>query len=489
MSLGAAFVRVSTGSQDETSQVKVIDDYAAQHGVTIVKTFKLHGYSASHGTQEPALREAIEDITRGEYCTLMITESSRLDRREDLDAQAEILLAIRSAGGDIISIAEPQFGRTDFAGRIVTLVAQHANAEKSRTVKTQTYRGVSMIRDNNGHHGQLPAFWATRGVRYSKQAYCTNPEVVRDVYERVASGESLASIGRRYDLYPASVKNVIRLAANHTGVIECSYTHEGATETWAHEVTPVVESPLWWRANKVLDANADKDADNRANKGGRPVAEPANWISGVLDCPECGGKLYLQAGLTPAVDHRTGKPRVQKPRTPKLHCGGHGKKRLSCGRFKGTGAQLVIDLITGMFASDTTDILAFQRVAGNAHELDALRASLSKLQARLSVTEDDDELDALVAERKSVKARIEGFEVIPDSFDYAPTGQTVAGMWNGDDTVKRSMVKAVKDSWGLALAEHEGQWGIKIGTDFRDVSSADGIVDLGNGLCFRRDTR
>jgi len=62
-------------------------------------------------------------------------------------------------------------------------------------------------------------------------------------------------------------------------------------------------------------------------------------------------------------------------------------------------------------------------------------------------------------------------------------------MWSGDDTVKRNMVKAVKDSWGLALAEHEGQWGIKIGTDFRDVSSADGIADLGNGLCFRRDTR
>ena len=186
MSLAAAFVRVSTGSQDEISQVKVIDDYAAQNGVTIVKTFKLHGYSASHGTQEPALREAIEDITRGEYSTLVVTESSRLDRREDLDAQAEILLAIRSAGGDIISIAEPQFGRTDFAGRIVTLVAQHANAEKSRTVKTQTYRGVSMIRDNNGHHGPLQAFWATRGVRYAKQAFCANPEAVTDIYERVA---------------------------------------------------------------------------------------------------------------------------------------------------------------------------------------------------------------------------------------------------------------------------------------------------------------
>ena len=60
-------------------------------------------------------------------------------------------------------------------------------------------------------------------------------------------------------------------------------------------------------------------------------------------------------------------------------------------------------------------------------------------------------------------------------------------MWRGDDTVKRNMVKAVKTSWGLALSEHDGQWGIKIGTDFKDMSGAHGIVDLGNGLCFRRE--
>jgi hypothetical protein len=413
-------------------------------------------------------------MQRGEWSVLLVTDSSRIDRREDLDAQAGVLLAIRSAGGDVISITEPGYGKTDFAGRIVTLVAQHANAEKSKTVKNSTYRGISMIRDNNAHHGALPAFWVTKGVRYAKQAYCENPAAVADIYERVASGESLASVGRAYDLYPDSVKNVIRFAANHTGVIECSYTHEGQTETWAHEVAPVIESPVWWRANKVLSVNVTND---RANKGGRPVASPANWISGVLDCPACGGKVYLNAGLTPQGN----------PRTPKLRCGGYGKKRLSCGRFKGVEAQLIVDTVTAIFANDTKDILAFQRVAGNAYELDELRASLSKIQARLSATEDDDKLDALVADRKSTKARIEGFEIIPDSFDYAPTGQTVAGMWSGDDTVRRNMVKAVKDSWGLALAEHEGQWGIKIGTDFTDTSDANRIVDLGNGLCFRRE--
>jgi DNA invertase Pin-like site-specific DNA recombinase len=485
VTLGTGFVRVSTGSQDEASQIKVIEADAAERGITIVKWFKLHGYSASHGTQEPALREVIADIQRGDYSALVVTESSRLDRREDLDAQAEILLAIRSAGGDIISISEPQFGRTDFAGRIVTLVAQHANAEKSKTVKQTTYRGIMMIRDNKAHHGALPTLWATKGVRYAKQAYCENRVAVADIYERVAGGESLSSVGRANDLYPQSVKNIIRFAANHTGVIECSYTHGGQTETWAHQVEPVVDSSLWWRANKVLDANM---TDSRANKGGRPVAGPANWVSGILDCPECGGKLFVNAGLTPAKDWRTGKPRAQKERAPRLRCGGYAKRRLSCGDFKGIDAQPVIDLITGMFAGDTTDILAFQRVAGNAHELDALNAGLRKIQARLSATEDDDELDALVAERKAAKARIEGFVIVPDSYDYAPTGQTVAQMWNGgDDTVKRGMVRAAKRSWGMTLANHEGQWVIDIGTaGTKGTGDVNGIVDLGNGLCFRR---
>jgi DNA invertase Pin-like site-specific DNA recombinase len=73
------------GSQDESLRVKIIGAYAVEHGITIVKTLRLHGYSASHGTQEPALREAIADIQRGDYCALVVTESSRLDRREDLN--------------------------------------------------------------------------------------------------------------------------------------------------------------------------------------------------------------------------------------------------------------------------------------------------------------------------------------------------------------------------------------------------------------------
>ena len=460
------FIRVSTGSQDAQTQRR---DILRASPVAVIITTDTKAASASKGEQVDALDAVIAELRQGDR--VIVTDSSRLDRRENLWDQLGTIMEILGTGATVVSLDPDE---DDFAvDPQETVARQKANAAKSKKVKTMTWRGVQTIRDNKAHHGPLPAFWATTGVRHHKQAHCENPAAVRDIYERVADGESLANVGRAYDLYPNSVKNIIRFAANHTGVEECSYTHEGQTETWAHEVEPVVDSPLWWRANKVLDVNITKD---RANKGGRPVAWPANWISGVLDCPECGGKLYLNAGLTPQGN----------PRTPKLRCGGYGKKRLACGRFKGIDAQPVIDAVTAMFANETADILAFQRIAGNAHELEALKAYFSKLQARLSATEDDDALDALIAERKSVRARIEGFKIIDDDFDYAPTRQTVAGMWSGDDADKRNMVKAVKNCWGLALSEYEeGQWGVKYGTDVRDASDADGIIDLGNGLCFR----
>jgi DNA invertase Pin-like site-specific DNA recombinase len=467
------FIRISTGSQDAQTQER--DILKASPGAVIIRP-DTKAASASKGEQLDVLDAVIAKLRTGDR--MIVTDSSRLDRRDNLTSQVETILAIRKTGAVIVSLApgEETFANGDDLGSwVTTLVKQNANAEKSRIVKTQTYRGISMIRDNKAHHGPLPAFWTVRGERYAKQAYCTDLEAVRDIYGRVADGESLLSVARGYGLYPASVKRLIRFSANHTGVEECRYTHEGVKETWAHEVAPVVGSPLWWRANKVLAVNM---TDARVNRGGRPVASPANWISGVLDCPECGGRLFLNAGKTPAGNLRT----------PKLRCGGNARERVACGRFKGCDGQPVIDGIAGMFAGDPTAILAFQRVAGNAHELDALNAELRKIQARLSATEDDDELDALVAQRKALKAQIEGFAVVPDSFDYAPTGQSVAQMWNdGDDTVKRGMVRAARKSWGMILADHEGQWVIDVGTaGSKGVRGSDGIVDLGNGLCFRR---
>lgn len=472
------FVRVSTGSQDEKSQIREIKAWAAEHGVTVIHWVKLHGYPASSGTQEPALREVIAGIHRGDWTKVIVTDSSRLDRRENIYDQVQILIDINRAGGEVVSLTEPHFGKTDQVGFLVTTIAQFANAEKSRTVKDGTFRGIKSIAENGGYFGVPQPFWSTRGARYSKQAFCTDPAAVRAIYDRIAGGETVASVARAYDLFPQQVKGLVMFPAHHTGVIECRYTHDIEGEIrWTHEVTPVVDSALWWRAVKRVTRRENRP---RASKGGRPVAKPERWITGLLACPGCGGRLYVNGGLTPSG----------RPRTPKLRCAGPtGKQRLECGKFPGCDARPVMDVLDNMFATDRTPVMAYQRIAGNAHELEELNARLAKVQSLLSITHDDDELDTLVATRKTLKAQIAGFTVTPDRYDYAPTGQTVAGVWADADTEgKRRIVRAVRAAWGMELTRAPGAWGVVTGTAYDGDGDATGVVvNLGGGLCFRRE--
>jgi len=466
------FIRVSTGSQDARTQEDAIRN--ASPDAVIVRPGTA---SASKGEQLDALDAVIAKLRKGDQ--VIVTDSSRLDRRDNLTSQVETMLAIRKTGAAIVSLApgEETFASGDDLGSwVTTLVKQNANAEKSRTVKAQTWRGVQAIIASRSHYGPLPLFWATRGERYGKQACCTDSATVVAIYEAVANGESLSGIARRYDVWPQQVKNLVRFAANHTGAVRCSYTHDGVAEEWSHSVTPVVESPLWWRANKVLDANA---TEARANRGGRPVGRAANWLSGVFDCPDCGGRLYVNAGHTPAGN----------PRTPKLRCGGFAKSRKSCGQFLGMDVAPVVARLEELFGADDTELLAYQRVEGNAHELDEMKADLSRLQAQLSATDDDDDLDALVARRKALRGEIGAFQVVPDSFDYAPVSdgpRTVAALWASSDDAKRTIVRAVKHALGLEVIEMGPDAPLRWFPAAEMLAGdSEGIVDLGGGVCFR----
>jgi hypothetical protein len=452
---GLEFVRVSTGSQDETTQIRDLDDYAGDHNINVKKRVVLHGYSASHGTQEPAIREAIEGIREGRWSLIMVTDSSRLDRREDLDAQAEILLAIRQAGGDVVSITEPQYGKTDFAGRIVTLVAQYGNAQKSRVVKDSTWRGIRAIIENKAFHGPLPMYWAASGVRYSKVAVCTNPEAVRAIYEAVRDGASLSAIGREHDTYPHVIRNLIRTRANMTGAFTLTYTYNGQPYTWQHRATdnPPVDTALWHAANEAVDERGRA----KNNLGSRPIRLAKSWISGLLSCPRCGGNIYILRGKT-------------------LRCAGRGKDRRGCG-VHGISLASVVEQLTQFIDREDIEIYRYQKVRGNRGELAQLHAELDDVRGRLAVTDDDSEFDALSGHRKELRTRIAEFVIVDDSYEMTLTGETLSEFWRSGD--KREIFKALqryinfyfRDDAGLGqvwFSEREGYPGgtlIELGPD------------------------
>jgi DNA invertase Pin-like site-specific DNA recombinase len=465
-----ALARVSTGSQDETTQLAAHAEYAAANGLDIKKTVRLRGYSASKGEQQPVIRTAIEGIERGLWRLILVTDSSRLDRDEDLDAQAAILLAVRQAGGDVISIAEPQFGKTDFAGRLVTLVAQHANAEKSRVVKESTWRGVRAIIDNGAWHGPLPRYWTASGERYHKVATCVNPDAVRALYEAVRDGRSLSSLARDHDMYPQNIRKLVQTRANMTGVFDCRYTYRGQLFTWQHAVAgdPPVSVELWHAANLAM---GERGASMN-NLAGRPVGLATSWISGLLPCPGCGGNLYVS-------------------RKSVLNCGGKGKDRRSCG-VSGIGLAEVTAQVEAVIERDDVPVYRYQRVAGNRGALAELNNRLDGVRQVLAVTDNEERFAAAVAERAELRAAIEAFELVPDDYQMSPTGETLAELWRGGD--KREVFKVIQRHVAFyflpAPAPRDQVWTRDLDDDgqpsFPGESYPGGtLIELGPDVCVR----
>lgn len=451
------FIRVSSGSQDAATQRRDILKVSPR---AIIVSTATKAASASKGEQLDALDGILARLHKGDR--VIVTDSSRLDRRDNLTSQVETMLDIRRRGATIVSLkpGEETFANGDDLGSwVTTIVTQHANAAKSTTTKEQTQRGIREVAANNATYGPLPIYWSTTGERYRRQAYCVAPDKVTDMYRRVADGESMAAVARDYGTNPQSIRKLLRWEPNHTGIQHC---RRNGLE-WTHRVVPVVSSDLWWRANKILAANK---ASDRINRGGRPIRDATHWISGILDCPVCGGHLYLN-----------------NPQNTKLRCGGSNPERLACRKFTPVPVEVVQRELDAWFADDDTPLLAYERVSGNAHELDTLNASCAALRASLSAIEDRKERRRAIRRLEALEDEIEAFTVVPDTYAYTPTGQTVGQLYRSSDMERRHVVQAFKNAIGIIVHQD--------GTLSHDEHAAalgmddDGIVKLSDKLCFR----
>jgi DNA invertase Pin-like site-specific DNA recombinase len=248
------FVRISTGSQDAQTQETTI--LKAYPDAVIVRP-DTKAASASRGEHLDALDGLIATLASGDL--VIVTDSSRLDRDPDQWAQMARLVQIKATGASVLDLSNQSFGSDDRLGVVMTALHQMEAADKSRTVKTQTHRGIKQIWENKAHFGSLPRFWGTQGDRYAKQAVCTDPEAVRDIYRRIADREPVMSVARSHGIYSQILRTLVRSEINYTGVIRCRYEVKGMEALeWTHKAEAVVDSALWHRANRALDDNQSR---------------------------------------------------------------------------------------------------------------------------------------------------------------------------------------------------------------------------------------
>jgi DNA invertase Pin-like site-specific DNA recombinase len=409
-------LRVSSNGQDEQNQEPELETYCYEHGYRINRRYQLHDVSAYHGDQEQALADILDDIRTGNITVLVVVHSSRIDRR-DPDRAEYYHLSIRMAGGRIESVREPMFGKSDVSGRVITMLAQHANHEYSRALAGHIKAGHDRVRREGGLFGRAPFGYEVQGERYRKTLVPTalGLKYVPEIFARVIRGESLATVAAwlnaeevpcgtkvARDKHHKAIKGKLpRWTAATVSKIIRNTVYKGQMRDSSHQMVnrceAIVSAAVFNRAVARLDSAPTR-------RGPRNLANRA-MLSGVLFCDECGSPMYRSTSEI-LVYYR---------------CAGKVTGR-SCLMVRLAAVDALVDRI---ITSNPRPIMAPTLIPGRNYD-DELDANMAEIRA---LDLDDDDYAGRHAALMAERARLKDLDTTPDKWELRPTGQTWGSIW------------------------------------------------------------
>ena len=455
--------RVSSDKQDERNQVKEVDGHCASRGYQVVdKTFRLHDVSASKGEQEPALQEVLADIRAGAYTVVVIAHSSRLDRR-DPDLQQFYALSVRLAGGRIESAREPEFGKASVSGRVVTLLAQDANYQYSKTLAGNVRAAHARIDDGGAFRGAVPWGYATEGPKYAKRLVSTElgRKYIPGIFARVVRGDPLAAVaawlesegvpprgiakestpkGKSGQWWPKVIGRMVR----NTAYMGYSY-HASESGVILHRCEALVDADVFRDAGEALDGHPKKGptaAENRAMLTG-------GIFCGNPDCTAGGGGSSPMYRIRP-VTTRGG----ERVTIAYYRCAGRGANRKGCGNMvRLEVADAGMEALALAWFTEPEKRTRIERGHDHKAELAALEYEMRQLSARgLDWEAEDAERARLRAEYK----RIADLPAVPDKVITENTGRMYADLWDAVPVNERG--KWLADNGLTVCATKEAIW-------------------------------
>ena len=293
-----AWLRVSTGTQDEQLQRASILGFAASAGLEIAKWYTAHAKSASKGEQDTDMGDALDDVKNGVIKVLVATELARTERR-GVEDQFRVIRQFREAGGDLWSVLESTVNGKPIDEIALTLaVIADMNRRKSELARFGTKRGHDQIDANGAFRGRVPFGFTADGLKYNKKLIPTDigREYVPLIYERIITGYSLAEVcwwldslkirfkrnGDQAPWWPATVMQLIR-----NPVYVGHYTTDDGR--WTHACEALVDATTFRLANEALSDRA------RRQRGPRGKAENRAMLKSAIRCPRCNVPMHKNA--------------------------------------------------------------------------------------------------------------------------------------------------------------------------------------------------
>jgi DNA invertase Pin-like site-specific DNA recombinase len=196
----ACWFRVSPGpGQEEKLQVPQVLRHCADNNLRPVKFYVVHAKSAFKGEHQADLDRAVKAARDGEFSTLVIWHSDRIERRHN-QGESKTLLAtlaeFADAGCQVVSQQEPLLGKADFGSQVVTFIAGLVNNEKVIHIKEGVKLAQDEIAANNATGGRRPWGYYTDGAKLNRMLHPTDDckKYVPLIFQHCIDGWSCAKI-------------------------------------------------------------------------------------------------------------------------------------------------------------------------------------------------------------------------------------------------------------------------------------------------------
>ena len=390
------WLRVSTGSQDELSQLADNQRWADAHGYHVTKVYQLHGKSAFKGQQQDGLDEVIADMRAGRIKVLIVWKASRVERRGAYNA-FDLAQKVRAAGGRIEYVHDSYLNDANEMSDVNLALAATLNRRESENKADAIRNGLDIALANGAATTRPPWGITSEGTKRNKKFVPTDAgrKYVPEIFSRVIGGDSLRDVaawlnteqtGRKWSAQ--TVKELVNSSTYAGRVLN-------SNGMLIHQCEALVDMGIFAEANKVLS-----DAPRRAKGPKRTVA----LLAGVIECPNCGGPMY----------------RIHPER-------GESGAYYRCKNSDGTMAlmSVVEKIVTEFMAADTRPVTRLVLVPGNDYSAEIEDTKFAMRSLDMDADDYDERHGALrarLAELKSLPATM-------DRWSEVETNETYAGQW------------------------------------------------------------
>lgn len=302
--IAAAYIRVSTDDQTEFSpaaQLRELQDYAATHFLVLDHRYVYsdEGISGRKAEKRPAFMQMISDAKSAShpFDVILVHKFDRFARsREDSIVYKSML---KRVGVEVISIKEP-LAEGSYSGVMEAIYESFAEAY-SINLGQEVRKGMTE-KALRGEPQTAPPF----GYRLeNKQFYPheTEAPLVRQIFERFASGEGLFAIAKWLNAQgitthrgtPFENRTIEYILRNpvYIGMLrwnpkrKCRRNfNDPDTLTVRSKHDPIIDEGLWNSVQKRMS-----EVKARLRYHGRPSSDRKHWLCGIVRCASCGATL------------------------------------------------------------------------------------------------------------------------------------------------------------------------------------------------------